>query len=85
MSLFAYASIHQGHECFSVQSRGKQSAFMSLSALLTARSIPVTEWNSEILDGILVQGNNMNLHSYYNNLIPREESLLLSHLPTTTV
>ena len=39
--LFCCGNIHQGHECFSGQSRGKQCAFMSLSALLTARNIPV--------------------------------------------
>jgi hypothetical protein len=82
MSLFARASIHQGHECFSVQSRGKQCSFMSLSALLTAQSIPVFEWNSAIIDSILVQGDNMYLHSYNNNLILREGLLSLKNLPT---
>ena len=82
MSLFARASIHQGHECFSVQSRGKQCSFMSLSALLAAQSIPVFEWNSAIIDSILVQGDNMYLHSYNNNLIPREGLLSLNNLPT---
>jgi hypothetical protein len=82
MSLFACASIHQGHECFSVHSRGKQCSFMSLSALLTAQTIPVTEWNSAVIDGILVQGDNMYLHSYNNNLIPREGLLSLNNLPT---
>ena len=82
MSLFACASIHQGDEQFSVQSRGKQCSFMSLSALLTAQTIPVTEWNSPIIDGILVQGGSMYLHSYNNDLIPREGLLSLNNLPT---
>ena len=48
MSFFACGSIHQGHECFSAQSRGKQCAFMSLSALLTARNMSsVNEWDSD--------------------------------------
>ena len=38
MALFFSADIHQGDERFSVHSRGKQCAFMSLSALLTARN-----------------------------------------------
>ena len=36
MALFLSVDIHQGAERFSVHSRGKQCAFMSLSALLTA-------------------------------------------------
>ena len=82
MSLFACGSIHQGHERFGRQSRGKQCSFMSLSALLTAQAIPVIEWDSAIMDSVLMQGDNMYLHSYNNNLIPREGLLLLNNLPT---
>ena len=39
MSLLSRGSIHQGHEGFSGQSRGKQCSFMSLSALLTTQTI----------------------------------------------
>ena len=35
MELFLSANVHQG-EVFSIQSRGKQCAFLSLSAILTA-------------------------------------------------
>ena len=55
---------------------------MSLSALLTAQAIPVIEWDSAIMDSVLMQGDNMYLHSYNNNLIPREGLLLLNNLPT---
>ena len=41
MALFFSSYIHQGNDLFSVQSRGKQCAFMSLSALLTAQNIPL--------------------------------------------
>ena len=41
MALFLSADIHQGDERFSVHSRGKRCAFMSLSTLLTARNIPL--------------------------------------------
>ncbi len=44
MALFLSADIHQGDERFSVHSRGKQCAFMSLSALLTARNISLNSW-----------------------------------------
>ena len=37
-------SIHQGHEAFSEHSRGRQFAFMSLSALLFSRSYSVDSW-----------------------------------------
>ena len=38
--LYLSVDIHQGDKRFSVHSRGKQCAFMSLSALLTARNVP---------------------------------------------
>ncbi len=40
VALFPSVDIHQGGERFSVHSKGKQCAFMSLFALLTARNIP---------------------------------------------
>ena len=45
MESFLSASVHQGDEVFSIQSRGKQCAFMSLSAILTAEHIPWLEWS----------------------------------------
>ena len=45
MALFLSSEIHQGDDLFSVQSRGKQCAFMSLSALLTAQNIPLIDWS----------------------------------------
>ena len=44
MALFLSADIHQGDERFSVHSRGKKCAFMSLSALLKARNISLNSW-----------------------------------------
>ncbi len=82
MSLFACVSIHQGHECFSDRSRGKQCAFMSLSALLTARNLTVTEWNSTTIDNALLQGDKMCLFALDNGLIPPDQLLLLDNLPT---
>ena len=62
MSLHVCGSIHQGHEQFSIHSRGKQCSFMSLSALLTARNIPdLLDWNSTTIDNVLMQGDNMYL------------------------
>ncbi len=49
MEIFLSSDIHQGDELFSVQSRGKQCAFMSLSALLTARNIPLNLWSESQL------------------------------------
>ena len=72
MSLLSRGSIHQGHECFSGQSRGKQCSFMSLSALLTAQTIPVIEWNPTTIHNVLVQGDNMYLNAFNIDLIPRE-------------
>ena len=44
-NLHIAGTFHQGDERFSVQSRGKQCAFMSLSAVLTAQNIPVIDWS----------------------------------------
>ena len=82
MSLLSRGSIHQGHEGFSGQSRGKQCSFMSLSALLTAQTIPVIEWNSTTM--FLVQGDNMYLNAFNNDLILREGFLSLNNLPTVS-
>ena len=45
MEFFLSSDIHQGDELFSVQSRGKQCAFMSLSGILTAQNIPLIDWS----------------------------------------
>jgi hypothetical protein len=49
MALFLSSYIHQGDYLFSVQSRGKQCTFMSLSALLTAQNIPLIDWSKQHL------------------------------------
>ena len=43
--LFLSPNVHQVDEPFSVHSGGKRCAFMSLSALLTARNIPLFAWS----------------------------------------
>jgi hypothetical protein len=50
MALFLSSEIHQGDDLFSVQSRGKQCAFMSLSAVLTAQNIPLIDWSKTTLN-----------------------------------
>ena len=82
MSLLSRGSIYQGMKVSVGQSRGKQCSFMSLSALLTAQTIPVMEWNSTTIDNVLVQGDNMYLNAFNNDLIPREGFLSLNNLPT---
>ena len=72
MFLLSRGSIHQGHGRFSVNSRGKQCSFMSLSAMLTAQAISVDKWDSTIIDHVLVEGDKMYLNAYNNGLIPRE-------------
>ena len=67
---------------FSGLSRGKKCSFISLSALLTAQTLPVIEWNSTTIDNVLVEGDNMYLNAFNNDLIPREGFLSLNNLPT---
>ena len=50
-------SIHQGHEAFSEHSRGRQCAFMSLSALLFNRSDSVDSWTQTDIDAMLFHGD----------------------------
>ncbi len=85
MTLFLFANIHQGDELFSVHSRGKQCAFMSLSALLTARNIPLFAWSFTTFNDVLIQGDKMYLRALNNGLLvlnPGIEYLSIDNLPT---
>ena len=85
LPLFFSVDIHQGDERFSVHSRGKQCAFMSLSALLTARNIPLNLWSRITFKYALLQGDNMFLNALDSSLIildPAVEFLSVENLPT---
>ena len=84
MALFLSANIHQGDELFSLSSRGKQRAFMSLSALLTAENIPLTTWSKITIDNVLLQGDQMYLNAFDSGFIvldPCVEYLSVDDLP----
>ncbi len=86
MALFFSADIHQGDERFSVHSRGKQCVFMSLSALLTARNIPLNLWSRITFKYALLQGDKMFLNALDSGLIilgPAVEFLSVENLPTS--
>ena len=86
MALFLSADIHQGDERFSVHSRGKQCAFTSLSALLTARNIPLNSWSRiTLIKNALLQGDKMFLNALDSGFIildPGVEFLSVENLPT---
>ncbi len=85
MALFFSADIHQGDERFSVHSRGKQCAFMSLSALLTARNIPLNSWSRITFKNALLQGDKMFLNALDSGFIILDqgvELLSVENLPT---
>ena len=85
MEFFLSSDIHQGDELFSVQSRGKQCAFMSLSAILTAQNIPLIDWSKTTFNNVLLQGDTMHLKALDHGLIvldPRIEFLSIDNLPT---
>ena len=44
---FKPGKIHQGHDCFSDLSRGRQCVFTSFSALMCAHSYPLEKWTSD--------------------------------------
>jgi hypothetical protein len=75
MALFLSAYIHQGDDLFSAQSRGKQCAFMSLSAILTAENMPLIDWSKTTFNNVLLQGDKMYLRALYNGLIVLEPSI----------
>jgi hypothetical protein len=72
MALFLSSEIHQGDDLFSVQSRGKQCAFMSLSAILTAQNIPLIDWSKTTLNNVLLQGDKLYLQALDNGFVVLE-------------
>ena len=85
MEFFLSSDIHHGDELFSVQSRGKQCAFMSLSAILTAQNIPLIDWSKTTFNNVLLQGDTMHSKALDHGLIvldPRIEFLSIDNLPT---
>ena len=84
MALFLSCEIHQGDDLFSVQSRGKQCAFMSLSAVLTAQNIPLIDWSKTTLNNVLLQGDKMYLQALDNGFVvlePDVDFLSVDNLP----
>ena len=55
MPVFVSGNIHQGHEMFGNESRGRQCAFMALNSILYEQISPVSAWTSQTLDAILVK------------------------------
>ena len=80
-TFFARRSIRQGDNRFSDVSRGRQCAFMSLSALLCANSNDILTWTTETIDGILIEGDVMYLKAFEERSIPDEETISLNYLP----
>ena len=70
MALFLSADFHQGNEIFNIHSRGKQCAFMALSALLTARNIPfISSWSKVTFNNVLIQGDKLYLKALNTGLL----------------
>jgi hypothetical protein len=86
MALFLSSYIHQGDDLFSVQSRGKQCAFMSLSALfITAQNIPLIDWSkTTFINNVISQGDKMYLQALNDGFVvlePGVEFLSVDNLP----
>ncbi len=75
MALFLSATIHQGDELFSAQSGGKQCAFMSLSAVLTAKHNPLIDWSTTTFNNVLFQGDKMYLKALNSGLVVLEQGV----------
>ena len=84
MTLCLPSNVHQGDELFSSQSKGKQCAFMSLSAVITAHNKPLFNWSKTTFDNILLQGDKMYLKALTRGLItsdPKVEFFTIENLP----
>ena len=75
MVLFLSANIHQGDNLFSVDFRGKQCAFMTLTVLVTAQNIPLVQWSKTTIDNILAQGDQMYLNALSSAFIVLARSM----------
>ena len=79
--LIVSGSIHQADRRFCDISRGRQCAFMSLSALLHANSCRVSQWMADTVDEILIEGDAMYVKGIDGDTIPDTETLPLTYLP----
>ena len=67
MSLIGCGSIHQGHERFSDDSRGRQEIFMCLAALLYEQFLRILEWKCQDIDLVLLQFDEYDGPSIFEN------------------
>ena len=75
MALFLSTDIHQGDERFNILSRGKQCAFMSLSAILTARHSLLIDWSKNTFNNVLLQGEKMYLKAHLDRANYSEQQI----------
>ena len=80
-TLIVNGSIHQGDRRFSDVSRGRQCAFMSLSALLCANSSDVSQWTAHTVNKVLTAEDDMYLKAFQEKTIPDTETISLAYLP----
>ena len=59
INLFVSTNTHQGGESFSIESRGKQCTFMSLSGNLAAECELLKEWSQSTINNVLLKGDYM--------------------------
>ena len=76
-------STHQADCHLSDVSRGRQCAFMSLSAMLLKRanSCHVSQWTADTVNEILIEGDAMYVKAFDDDTIPDIETLSLTYLP----
>ena len=77
-SAIAPGTIHQGHERFIDDPRGRQDIFMCLAALLYEQFLPIREWRCQDIDQVLLHGDQFFLSS---ELLDKNASIR-SKLPT---
>ena len=78
MSLIGCGSIHQGHERFSDDSRGRQEIFMCLAALLYEQFLSIREWSCQDIDQVLLHGD----HFFLSSELLDKNASIRSKLPT---
>ena len=84
ISIYFIIVIMDINDLFSVQSRCKQCAFMSLSALLTAQNIPLIDWSETTFINNVLLRDKMYLQALNDGFIvlePGVEFLSVDNIP----
>ena len=82
MHVLAVGSVHQSHEMFGEESRGRQCGFMALCSILYELNNPVTTWSANTIDDVIEHGDSLYFTALHSQVIPDVPALSLTDLLT---